>query len=108
MMEIVPFERRNRMKRNVFAAVLALALVVPGVSFAVDAYQVTGKVVEFEKDKSVTVLKGKENFQITLDKDTKITGELKKDAKVTVHYKMTATSVEAKSEGKEKKEAKKK
>jgi hypothetical protein len=86
------------MKRTILAVAIVLALVVPSIAYAVDAYQVTGTVTDFNKDKSITVLKGKEKFEITIDKETKITGDVKKDAKVTVHYKMTATSVEAKAE----------
>jgi len=102
------------MKRTILAIGLVMALVVPAVALAVDSYQVTGTVTDFDKDKSITVLKGKEKFEITIDRETKISGEVKKDAKVTVKYKMTATSVEGKDEGKkdegkkEKKESKKK
>ena len=98
------------MKRTVVAVAIVLALVVPGIAKAVDAYQVTGTVTEFEKGKSITVNKDGEKFEITIDKKTKIEGDVKKDGKVTVKYKMTATSVESKEEKKEdkKKEDKKK
>lgn len=96
------------MKRTILAVAIVLALVVPSIAYAVDAYQVTGTVTDFDKDKSITVLKGKEKFEIAIDRETKIEGEVKKDHKVTVHYKMTATSVEGKDEGKkDKKESKK-
>jgi hypothetical protein len=96
------------MKRTVLAAAVVLSLVVPGIAKAVDAYQVTGTVTEYEKGKSITVNKDGEKFEITLDKHSKIEGEVKKDGKVTVKYKMTATSVEAKDgEKKEKKDKKK-
>lgn len=62
-------------------------------------YQVTGPVLELT-DSSVTVAKGKEKWQLARDKDTKITGDLKVGAKVTIQYTMTATTVEAKADGK--------
>ena len=62
-------------------------------------YQVTGPVLEVT-DASVTVQKGKEKWQLARSKDTKVTGELKVGAKVTIMYTMTATSVEAKADAK--------
>ena len=59
------------------------------------AYQVTGPVLEVT-DSSVTVQKGKEKWQLARNKDTKVTGDLKVGAKVTIMYTMTATSIEAK------------
>jgi hypothetical protein len=41
------------------------------------------------------VEKGKEKWEIERDKDTKVTGALKKGSKVTVQYRMTATSIES-------------
>jgi hypothetical protein len=72
-----------------------------GATFAVPAraadktYQVTGPVLELT-DTSVTVQKGKEKWQLARNKDTKVTGDLKVGAKVTIMYTMTATSIEAK------------
>ena len=59
------------------------------------AYQVTGPVLEVT-DSKIVVEKDKEKWEIARDKDTKVTGELKKGSRVTVQYKMTATSVEVK------------
>ncbi|MSP95879.1 MAG: hypothetical protein EXR29_01365 [Betaproteobacteria bacterium] len=73
---------------GVFAA---LMLFVP----AATAYQVTGPVLEVT-DTKIVVEKDKEKWEIARDKDTKVTGELKKGAKVTIQYRMTATSIEAK------------
>jgi len=64
-------------------------------------YQVTGPILEVTND-SVTVQKGKEKWEIARDKDTKIVGDLKVGSKVTIHYKMKATSVEVKEEKKKK------
>ena len=68
-----------------------LMLVAP----AAMAYQVTGPVLEVT-DTKIVVEKDKEKWEIARDKDTKVTGELKKGAKVTVQYRMTATSIESK------------
>ena len=88
----------------VFLALLLFA----SFSFAgTTAYQVTGPVLEV-KDDSITVQKGKEKWEIARDKDTKVTGDLKVGSKVTIHYTMKATSVEAKGEEKKKEEKKKK
>ena len=51
-------------------------------------------------DSVITVQKGKEKWQIARTKDTKVTGDLKVGAKVTITYTMTATSVEAKADAK--------
>ena len=82
------------MKRIALALVLA-GLAAPGLA-AEKSYQVTGPVVDVS-DTSITVKKGNESWEITKTADTKVTGEVKKGDKVTVHYKMTATSVEAKA-----------
>jgi len=58
-------------------------------------YQVTGPVLEIT-DTTVTVSKGKEKWLLARDAATKITGELKVGAKVTIEYKMTATTIEVK------------
>jgi hypothetical protein len=62
---------------------------------AVDDFQVTGNVTEKTAD-SITVMKGKERFQIAIDKDTKMSGDVKVGGKVTIKYKMHASSIEAK------------
>ena len=58
-------------------------------------YQVTGPVLDVTDD-VITVEKDKEKWEIGRSKDTKVKGDLKKGSKVTIHYKMTATSVESK------------
>ena len=91
----------NKEKKMKRIAVLFLSLLLfASFSFAgTTAYQVTGPVLEV-KDDSITVQKGKEKWEIARDKDTKITGDLKVGAKVTIHYTMKATSVEVKEEKK--------
>jgi hypothetical protein len=64
---------------------------------ATKTYQVTGPVLEVS-DTMITVQKGKEKWEIERTKDTKVAGELKVGAKVTIEYRMTATSVEAKGD----------
>jgi hypothetical protein len=69
-------------------------------------YQVTGPVLEV-KDDVVIIQKGKEKWEIALDKVTKVTGgELKVGSKATVYYIMKASSIEVKDQ-KEKPEPKK-
>ena len=77
--------------KHLIAIVATLMLMVP----AAFAYQVTGPVLEVT-DKKIVVEKDKERWEIARDKNTKVTGELKKGGKVTVQYEMTATSIEAK------------
>jgi hypothetical protein len=82
------------MKRMI-AAVLAGLLAAP-VLAATKTYQVTGPVTDV-RDDSIVIEKGKEKWEIARDSSTKVQGELKKGAKVTVEYRMTATSIETKN-----------
>jgi hypothetical protein len=82
------------MKKLALALLLG-ALAAPALA-ATKTYQVTGPVLEVTDD-AVTVQKGKEKWEIARTADTKVTGELKKGEKVTVEYRMTATSVEVKA-----------
>ncbi len=70
-------------------------------------YQVTGPVLEV-KDDIIVVQKGKEKWEIARNAETKVKGDLKVGAKVTIEYRMTAASVEAKEDGKTKEEKAKK
>jgi hypothetical protein len=94
----------------VFLLVAALVLMAGffgGASLAADkTYQVTAPILEVT-DTTITVQKGKEKWEIVRTKDTKVTGELKVGAKVTIMYTMTAVSIEAKGDGKAEKPAKK-
>lgn len=78
------------MKRS-FYVFAALALIAPSAF----AYQVTGPVLEVT-DNKIVVQKDKEKWEIARDKDTKVTGDLKKGSRVTIQYRMTATSVDVK------------
>jgi hypothetical protein len=73
----------------------AFLLLAPVFALALDDFQVTGEVKEKTAD-TITVMKGKERFQIGIDKDTKMTGDVKVGGKVTIKYKMHASSIEAK------------
>ena len=96
-------------RRSILGFVSALSLagaLAATAAFAADkTYQVTGPVLEVT-DAAITVQKGKEKWQIARAKDTKVTGDIKVGAKVTITYTMTATTVEAKADGKADKPAK--
>ena len=82
-------------------ALMLVILVMPALVLAasVKTYQVTGPVLEVS-DTMIAVQKGADRWEIVRDKDTKVTGDLKVGAKVTIEYRMTATKVEAKEEKK--------
>jgi hypothetical protein len=88
---------------SMFAAVFLLASVA--IAAGPKDYQVTGPVLDVTDD-VITVEKGKDRWEIGRNKDTKINGDLKKGSKVTIQYKMTATSVEVKDAGKAKADTK--
>jgi hypothetical protein len=84
------------MKKLCLAVLLAVVTqVAPVWAAAVKTYQVTGPVLEVTADK-IVVQKGDEKWEIARDGSTKITGDVKVGAKVTVQYRMTAASVEVK------------
>ena len=60
-------------------------------------YQVTGPVLAVTDD-TIVVQKGNEQWEIGRDASTKVSGELKVGAKVTIEYRMTATTVTVKAE----------
>lgn len=83
--------------------VLGVLLILAGGALAAGpkTYQVTGPVLEV-KDDMIVVQKGKEKWEVIRDKDTKVTGDLKAGAKVTIEYTMKAATVEVKPEAKKK------
>ena len=85
-------------------SLLAMALLfVASVTFgAVKTYQVTGPVLEVTPT-MIAVKKGSDRWEIARDAGTKVTGDLKVGSKVTIEYRMTATAVTIKAEGKAKK-----
>ncbi len=86
-------------------AALAILSAAPVALSAGKTYQVTGPVLEVT-DSKLVVQKGKEKWEIARDAQTKVTGDVKVGAKVTVEYTMSASSIEVKAD-KGKGEAKK-
>jgi hypothetical protein len=88
------------MKKSVL--ILCLVLFLFTVALAGPAqYQVTGPVLEV-RDDAIVVQKGNEKWEITRDKATSISGDLKVGAKVTIYYTMQASKIEVKEAPKKK------
>jgi hypothetical protein len=81
--------------KRLFASLVAAAFLSTGALVFAKDYQVTGPLVDV-KDDAIIVKKGSDNWEIARDKDTKTTGEIKKGNRVTIKYKMIATSIEGK------------
>ena len=64
---------------------------------AAKKYQVTGIVLSLTND-MIVVQKNDEKWEIDRTPDTKVDGDLKVGAKVTIHYHMTADRVESKGD----------
>lgn len=84
--------------KRLFGLLIAAAFIASASLALAKDYQVTGPVVDV-KDDHIIVKKGNENWEIARDKDTKA-GEIKKGDRVTIKYKMIATSVESKTKAK--------
>ncbi len=86
------------MNKTILLALTATAALSLGTSslFAADSYQVTGPILELT-DTNIVVQKGTEKWEIARSADTKVTGDLKVGAKVTIQYTMSAKSVEVKA-----------
>ncbi len=86
-------------KTRILAALAAIAFASSAL-----AYQVTGEVEEVTPTTlTVKATGGKnkgEKFEMARGADTKVSGDLKKGAKVTVEYTITAKSVEVKADKK--------
>ena len=93
-------------KRTLFSLIAATSIALSG-AFAASpsTYQVTGPIVEVT-DTMITVMKGKEKFEVARDSSTKVTGDLKVGEKVTIMYTMTAKEIEAKADKASKKDDK--
>ena len=74
----------------------SLALSSAALAGSTKDYQVTGPILEMN-DSMIAVQKGKDRWEIARDPSTKSSGEMKVGDKVTVHYTMTATEIEAKA-----------
>ncbi len=83
--------------KTLFSVVAAGSLAFSSASVTLAAgsktYQVTGPVLEMN-DSMIAVQKGKDRWEIARDSSTKVTGDLKVGAKVTITYTMSATEVE--------------
>jgi len=102
-------ERRTRFSRRMNKTILLgllAAFALSGAAFAGSkTYQVTGPVVDVN-DKMITVMKGKDKWEIDRDAATKVHGDVKVGDKVTINYTMTAKDVEVKADTAAKKEEK--
>ena len=78
-------------------AAVVLAFAATAQAGSTKSYQVTGPVVEMT-DSMIVVMKGKDRWEIARDASTKMQGDVKVGAKVTIMYTMTATEVDAKAE----------
>lgn len=83
------------MKQITLVALIMIVLVSLALAAAPKTYQVTGPILELKADR-IVVEKDKEKWEIARDKETKVKGDLKVGSKVTIEYRMTATSIEAK------------
>ena len=87
---------------------IVVSLLAPSSAWARQpkTYQVTGKVLEVQND-LIIVQKDDEKWEISRDAATKVTGELKVGAKVTIEYRMAAAKVDVKKDDAKKEEPKK-
>jgi hypothetical protein len=84
--------------KSLLTLVVAGSLALSSLALAAGkTYQVTGPVLEVN-DSMIAVQKGKDRWEIARDASTKVTGELKVGAKVTITYTMTATEAEVKAD----------
>lgn len=89
-------------RKWMIAAIVAATLVgllasVPVHAAAPKTYQVTGPVLELTSD-MIVVKKGSDRWEIARDAATKVTGDLKVGATVTIQYRMTAAAIDVKPE----------
>ena len=87
------------MKKVLLAVVLCLVMVSLAFAGSLKTYQVTGPVLEV-RDDAIVVQKENEKWEIARDKATKVTGDLKVGAKVTIQYQMKATEIEVQADKK--------
>ena len=83
--------------RNLLGAAMLLACMASA-TFAAPAaktYQVTGPVIEVT-DTKIVVQKGDDKWEVVRDPSTKVAGTVKVGDKVTVEYRMIATSITTK------------
>ena len=86
---------KNRLVPLLLFTLVALVLIGAAFAAAPKTYQVTGPVLELSSD-LIVVKKGNDRWEIGRDAGTKVTGDLKVGAKVTIQYRMVAASVDVK------------
>jgi hypothetical protein len=85
-----------RSLRALVVAALLTGLLAPVSALASKKYQVTGLIVELGDKVIVVEKKDGEKWEIDRTADTKIEGTLKKGAKVTIYYTMSASEIDVK------------
>lgn len=93
------------MKTKTLLALASFAIASAASALAGTSYQATGPVLELT-DKKIVIQKDTEKWEFARTPETKVEGTLKVGEKVTVHYTMTAASVEVKPAKDAKPEAK--
>ena len=83
--------------KSIIASVICGGLVLCAIASTGDikSYQVTGPVLAVTPT-SITVQKGKDEWQLARDKSTKVTGDVQVGSKVTIYYTMTASEIDVK------------
>jgi len=81
--------------KRVALALCCIAL-TPVTFAGAKTYQVTGPVIEMKGNVITVENKDKEKWEIETTADTKTKGDVKVGDKVTIQYKMNATSIEVK------------
>ena len=81
-----------------FLLPLLLLAVSPAHAQSAKSYQVTGPIIALT-DNVITVQKGDEKWEVSRSAATKVDGKLAVGTRVTIHYKMSADSVEVKDTG---------
>ena len=81
--------------KRIVVLVIVVVMVMATAAFAGKTYQFTGKVLEV-KDNVIVVDKNGEKFEMAKDASTKVKGDLKVGAKVTVKYESRAVDIEVK------------
>ena len=83
--------------RKIVIVLAALTFVFASATWAAPkSYQVTGPVLEIKGD-VIVVQKGSEKWEIAKEAATKVSGELKVGARVTIEYQMYAKGIEVKA-----------
>ena len=88
---------KNRLVQVCLVAAVVVVLIGCAYAAAPKTYQVTGPVLSVTND-AIVVQKGTDKWELGRDATTKVTGDLKVGAKVTIQYRMTAVTVDVKAD----------